>query len=89
MVLSYNILGFLTGATDPLAAHGGSRIPEIAWAIYSLFWLSFSIIWVRLGILRWQQGNPKLILLALHALLFSVGYISLALVGSINFKFTL
>lgn len=28
--VSYLILGFLTGATDPLAEHGGSGIPEIA-----------------------------------------------------------
>ncbi len=88
--LSYEILGLLTGATDPLATtQGGSRIPEFAWTIYYLFWLLVSTVWLAWGALRWRQGNRSLVLLALHILLFYVGYITLFVVGSINFKFVL
>lgn len=87
--ISYQFLGLITGATDPVAAHGGSQIPEIAWYIYGLFWLFIAIFGVAFGIKNLIRGRPALILLVLHVLLFFVGLILLSITGSINFRFSL
>lgn len=89
VILSTKILGFLTGATDPLALHSANNlIPEDAWTVYGLFWLAFLNIWIIVGLWRWGQGSRGLILLSVHFVLFLIGLISLGLLGSINFEFS-
>lgn len=68
---------------------GDGTIPGFAWLLYEALWLSIAIAWLYFGIKKWKQGKPALVLLALHALLFFIGFVILHFTGSIHFPFRL
>lgn len=86
-VSGYYILAPLTGATDPLAAHGGTQIPEVAWKVFYLFLLSVSVFFVIKAVLKFKRGQPNFLIFVGHVILMFVGWISCLLIGSVNFPF--
>jgi hypothetical protein len=88
--LTYEFLGWLTGATDPLATRfGGTQIPPLAWTVWNFFWILFAIAYVAFVIFMYKKGRKWPLFLAYHTIIIFVGLFCVTLVGNINFPFQL
>ncbi|MCV6574510.1 MAG: hypothetical protein OIF58_02145 [Cohaesibacter sp.] len=88
--LFWTPLGYLSGLEDPhMAKWDASDIPDILAIAWFGFLTMIAVFLIHKAIQKWRHGAKTPMRLLFHSMIFVVGVFLVAIMGSINFPFSL